>query len=91
VLEAVPPGVEADLVPFVWTALVAGVCAAAGVLLILVGAMDPPANVVVLRTVFALALWTFLYLLWATFDLVLVLAAISRNRILQITRRSSGK
>lgn len=82
-LEKVPPGFEADLWPFKYIALVAVICAAFGMLLILLG--NPPA--LIFRIVLWLSLWSFAYLLWVFFDLVKFIAGHAKARIKQIQKR----
>jgi hypothetical protein len=82
-LEQVPPGFEADLWPFKFIALIAIICAAFGMALILFG--NPPA--LIFRIVLCLSLWSFSYLLWILFDLVKFIAGHAKARMKQIQKR----
>jgi len=81
-LEKVSPGFEADLWPFKYTALIAIICAAFGMLLIFVGSPPP----IIFRIIFWLSLWSFSYLLWILFDLVKFIAEHAKARIKQIQK-----
>ena len=82
-LEKVPPGFDADLWPFKFTAFIAVVCAASGMALMLLG--NP--STLVFRLVFGLALWSFLYLLWNMFELVRFIAGHAKTRMMQIQKK----
>lgn len=82
-LEQVPPGIDADLWPFKFTALIAIICVAFGMALILIG--EP--SVLIFRIVFCLSLWSFSYLLWALFDLVKFIAGHAKARVKQIQKK----
>ena len=81
-LEQLSPGVEADLWPFKYIALIAIICAAFGMLLIIVG--NPPTSI--FRIIFWLALWSFSYLLWIFFDLVKFIIEHAKARMKQIQK-----
>lgn len=81
-LERVPPGVDADLWPFKYTALIAIICAAFGMLLILIG--EPPP--LIFRIALGLSLWSFSYLLWLLYDVVKFINGHIKARIMQIQK-----
>jgi hypothetical protein len=81
-LEKVPPGFDADLWTFKFTALVAIICATFGMVLIILGMPQ----VLVFRIVFWLSLWSFSYLLWVVFDLVKFIAGHAKARMKQIQK-----
>ncbi len=72
--------IETELWPFKWTAIIAILCLAFGIGLILLG--DPP--VLVFRFVLWGALWNFSYLLWEIYELVKFLAGHAKARSKQI-------
>lgn len=82
-LEKVPPGFDADLWPFKYTALVAIFCAVFGMVLIIIG--YPPTWL--LRLVYWLSLWSFAYLLWVLFDLVKFIAGHAKARVSMIQKK----
>jgi hypothetical protein len=82
-LEQVSPGIDADLWPFKYTALIAAVCAAFGMALLIIG--NPPAPV--FRVVLWLSLWSFSYLLWAFLDLVKFVTEHAKTRVRQIQKK----
>lgn len=63
-------GIDADLWPFKWTAIIAILCLAFGMGLILLG----KPNALIFRFVLLGALWSFSYLLWQIYELVKFLA-----------------
>lgn len=79
-LEGVPPGFEADLWPFKYTAFIAVACSASGMALIMLGSSVTG----VFRSLFGLSIWSFLYLLWNMFELVRFIAWHARARAQQI-------
>lgn len=85
-LEKRPPGVEADLYPFRWVAFWAAVTIVASLVLSYVAQL-PSDYWMLFRFVFAASLWTFLYMLWNTYDLVRFLAAHARLRVEQIRNK----
>lgn len=87
VLQKVEPGIDADLWPFKYTALIAIICAAFGMGLIVLG--TPP--LVILRIVFGLSLWSFAYLLWVLFDLVKFVAGHAKARAVQLQNEEPGE
>jgi len=82
-LEKVSPGVEADLWPFKYIALIAIFCAAFGMALIIIG--NPPT--LVFRIILWLSLWSFSYLLWIFYDLVKFVFEHAKARIKQIQKK----
>lgn len=82
-LEQVPPGIDADLWPFKYTALIAIICAAFGMLLIVIGKPHP----LVFRIILLLSLWSFSYLLWLFYDLIKFVIEHAKARIIQIQKR----
>ena len=79
-LEKAPPGVDADIWPFKYTAFVAVVCSLLGMVLIIVGYPD----VIIFRVLLCFSLWSFTYLLWTMFELVKYVAGHAKTRALQI-------
>lgn len=86
-LEDVPPGFDADLWPFKFTAFVAVICSAFGMTLILLG--NP--STFVFRLLFGFSLWSFFYLLWTMFELVRFIAGHAKARVKQIQNDKSEK
>ncbi len=84
-LEQISPGFDADLWPFKATAFIAIVCAAFGMVLIIIG--DP--SEIVFRSVLFFSLWSFSYLLWNMFDLIKFIAGHAKNRIEQINKNKN--
>lgn len=80
-LEQHPPGIDADLWPFQWTAIVATGSILSSMALILVGS---PSYVLVLRIAYGLSLFFFLYLLLVMWQLVRYVAELLRLRASQI-------
>ena len=76
-LQQVSPGTDADLWPFRFTALIAIICVAFGMALILIG--EP--SVLIFRIVFCLSLWSFSYLLWALWDLISFITGHAKARM----------
>jgi len=85
-LEQVPPGIDADLWPFKYTALVAIICAAFGMLLILIGSPPP----LIFRAVLGFSLWSFSYLLWLFYDVIKFVIGHAKARVMQI-QKGRGK
>jgi len=75
-------GVESELFPFKFTAIIAILCIAFGMGLILLG--EP--TTLVFRFILCLALWSFLYLLWEIYELVKFLAEHVKSRAQQIQK-----
>src|SRR4030042_2315136 len=75
-------GMDADLWPFKWTAIIAILCVAFGMGLILLG--EPPT--LVFRLILWGALWSFSYLLWEIYELVKFLAEHVKARAKQIQK-----
>lgn len=100
-LDAEPPGPDADIAPFIITGFVAALSAALGIALIIVGAIPPASTGLwvrlgisgpsLLAAVFLVSLWSFLYLLWHTFDLVVFLMGHARVRIALLRRRRRNR
>lgn len=84
-LEELAPGAEADLFPFLHTAVVAAFSATTGVALILIGS---PSDATILRIFFFFATWSFLYLIWIMLDLTRFVTGHLRARIRQIKAKS---
>lgn len=73
-------GLEANLTPFKHISLVAIICAALGMTLIIIG---KPTDVV-FQTILGLSLAAFAYLLWQFFEIVRYLCEHAKTRFLQI-------
>jgi hypothetical protein len=82
-LQQVPPGIDADLWPFKYTALIAIMCAAFGMLLIVIGKPHP----LIFRIILWLSLWSFSYLLWLFYDVIKFVIEHAKARIMQIQKR----
>jgi len=87
ILEKVPPGFDADLWPFKYTALIAIFCAVFGMALIIIG--YPPTWL--LRLTYWLSLWSFSYLLWVLFDLIKFVAGHAKARVTMIRKNKDPK
>ena len=85
-LQQVPPGFDADLWPFKFTALLSIICKAFGMSLILIG--NPTS--LVLRIVLGFSLWSFSYLLWTMYDLVKFIAGHAKARVTQIQKKNDS-
>lgn len=86
-LEQVPPGIDADLWPFKYTAFIAVVCSAFGMGLILLG--NP--RTIVFRLFFCLSIWSFSYLLWTMFELVRYIAGHAKTRVKQLQQNNKDQ
>jgi hypothetical protein len=86
-LEKVGQGFDADLWPFKWTALIAILCAAFGMGLLLIGDHLTP---VVFRLILALSLWSFSYLLWILYHLVEFIAGHAKARAVQLDKKKKS-
>lgn len=86
-LEQLPPGIKADLWVFKFVALISIICAAFGMLLILIG--YPPTSL--FRTILGLSLWSFSYLLWLLFDLVKFVIGHAKVRVKQIQKKMGNQ
>jgi hypothetical protein len=75
-------GMEANLMPFKWTAIIAILCVGIGMGLIVLG--EPSVNI--FRLIFGIALWVFIYLLWQIYELVKFLAEHAKARVMQIQK-----
>ena len=82
-LEKIPPGLIADLWVFKYAAIVAIVCAAMGMLLVLFADLPLWA----LRMLFIIALWSFGYLLWLLYDVIKFIAEHAKARAVQIRKK----
>lgn len=72
--------IEVELWPFKWTAIIAIMCVAFGMGLIIIG--EPGA--LIFRFIIWGALWSFSYLIWQIYELVKFLAAHAKARAKQI-------
>ncbi|MEK7353235.1 MAG: hypothetical protein AABZ77_01850, partial [Chloroflexota bacterium] len=81
-LAKVPPGFDADLWPFKYTAFIAVICSGFGMILIIIG--DP--RTLLFRFTFGFSLWSFSYLLWTMFQLVRFLSEHAKTRVTQIQK-----
>jgi hypothetical protein len=73
-------GIDAEIWPFKWTAIIAIICVTFGLGLIIIG--EP--QVILFRIIFCGALWSFFYLLWEIYELVKYLATHAKARSKQI-------
>lgn len=73
-------GIEADIWPFKWVAIIAIVCLLFGMVFIVLG--EP--STLVFRLLVMGALWSFFYLLWEIYELVKFLAGHVKARAKQI-------
>ncbi len=87
ILEQVAPGLEADLWPFNYVALLAVICASFGMSLILIG--YPP--ITIYRIIVGLSLWSFAYLLWNFYYLVKFIFGHAKVRMKQIKAEADNK
>ena len=88
-LESVPPGVEADLFPFRWTAAVAAATILSS-LVVSYSAVLPESWWLLLRVSFWFGLASFIYMIWITLDLMTFLAGHARVRIAQIKQQEKN-
>ena len=86
-LEKEPPGIDADLWPFKYIGLIAIICAAFGMLLIVMGEPHPT----IFRIILWLSLWSFSYLLWVFYDVIKFVVGHAKARVMQIQKTSKSR